>query len=88
MASGRHHWSNAAYSARFFVINAAAAVPLLVLILRPSFGALYAVLATFVFFFVVEKVLKLTIPSFWRAINIWITGRVKVTLNLIKEIGR
>lgn len=88
MATGRYHWSNGAHSARFFIVNAVACVPLLALILHPSWWALYASLATFAFLFWVEKIKKMTISAFFRSVNIALTGRVKSSLNLIKELAR
>lgn len=88
MATGRYHWSNAAYSARFFVINAAACLPLLALILHPSWLGLYVTLATIVFLFWVEKIKKMTLSAFLRSINIVLTGRIKSSINLLKELTR
>jgi len=88
MSTGRYHWSNAAYSARFFIINAVACAPLLVLVLRPSWGGLFAALATIVFLLWVEKVKKMTLAAFFRSINIWLTGRVKASINLFEELSR
>ena len=88
MATGRYHWSNGAHSARFFVINAAACIPLLVLILHPSWWGLYATLATIAFLFWVEKIKKMTLSAFTRSINISLTGRVKSSINLFKELAR
>lgn len=88
MAKGRYHWSHGAFSARFFVISAVASVPLLVLILFPTWTALYIVVGTISFLFWVEKIKKMTIRAFFRSVNIWLTGRVKSSLNLFKEIQR
>lgn len=88
MAKGRYHWSNGAYSARFFGINAIVCLPILALILHPSWTGLYVVLGTTVFLVFVEKFLKMTISAFFRSINIMLTGRVKSSLNLFKEIKR
>jgi hypothetical protein len=88
MATGRYHWSHGAHGPRFYGINAAACIPLLVLVLHPSWMGLYVVLATIGFLLYVEKVKKMTLRSFFRSFNILLTGRVKSSLNLFKEISR
>jgi hypothetical protein len=88
VATGRSHWSNGARSAQFFVINAAACLPMLVLILHPTWSGLYVTLGTIAFLFWVEKVKKMTLSAFARSINIALTGRVKASLNLFKELAR
>jgi hypothetical protein len=88
MAVGRYHWSNAAHSARFFVIDAVACVPMLALILHPSWLGLYILLITVAFLFWVERIRKMSLAAFFRSINIVLTGRVKSSLNIFKEISR
>lgn len=88
MAKGRYHWSNAAHSARFIKINAVAAVPLLILILFPSMTGLFITLGIIAFLIWVELVKKMSIRAFFRSVNIVLTGRVKASLSLIKEIKR
>ena len=88
MATGRYHWSNAAFKARFAWIDAVAAVPLLAVIVFPSWGTAYFAVGTVVFLVFVEKYLKLSIAAFFRSINIFFTGRLKTTLNIFKELNR
>jgi hypothetical protein len=88
MATGRYHWSHAAHSARFFFIHAIACVPLLAMILHPSWKGLYVTLITIVVLVWIEKIKKMTLPSFFRSINILLTGRVKSSLNLLNELTR
>ncbi len=88
MALGRHHWSNAAHPARFFVIHAISCVPLLALVLHPSWRALEIALATFAVLVWIEKVKKMTLGAFYRSLNLLITGRVKSSLNLFQELRR
>ncbi len=40
MATGRYHWSNVSPDAKFFIINASASVPWLVLLLWPRWSTL------------------------------------------------
>lgn len=88
MATGRYHWSNGAYGARFFAINAVACVPILALTLHPSWMLLYVSLAVVAVLIYIEKFLKMSLSAFWRSLNIALTGRVKSSLNLIKELSR
>ena len=85
---GRYHWSNAAYKARFFNINAIACVPILGLVLKPSWMMLYVSIATIVLLVWIEVFKKMSVRAFFRSINIFLTGRVKSSLNLIKELTR
>jgi general stress protein CsbA len=88
MATGRYHWSNCAYPARFFKINATASLPWLGVVLHPSLTTFYVALVVTAILLYIEIVKKMTVTAFVRAINIWLTGRVKSTRNLIKEITR
>ena len=88
MATGRYHWSNGAYGARFFILNAVACVPLLALLLHPSWMLLYVWLGTVAVLAYIEIWKKMTIRAYLRSINIGLTGRVKSSLNLIKELTR
>lgn len=88
MATGRYHWSNTANSATLFKINAVAFLPLLALILHPSWGTLYGAVGTIVVLAWIEIGMGLTIPAFVRSINIAVTGRVKPAINIIKEMQR
>jgi len=88
MATGRYHWSNCAPPARFFKINAAASLPWLAVILHPSWMTFYVALVVTAILLYVEIVKKMSVTAFMRAINVWLTGRVKSTKNLIKELAR
>lgn len=88
MAKGRYHWSNAAPAAKFFKINAVAAVPILLLFLYPSMTLLYVTLGIVGFLIWVELIKKMSLRAFLRSVNILITGRVKASINNIKEFKR
>lgn len=88
MSAGRYHWSHAAQTPRFFFIHAAAAAPLLALLLHPAWITLWIALGTVVALVWVERVRKLTPLAFWRSLNIVFTGRVKPTVNILKELTR
>lgn len=88
MATGRYHWSNGAYGARFFAINAVACLPILALILHPSWMLLYIALGVVAVLIYIEKIRKMSLGAFSRSLNITLTGRVKSSLNLIKELSR
>ncbi len=86
IGTGRYHWSNCAPPARFFKINAVASLPWLGVILRPSWMTFYAALAVTAVLLYIEVVKKMTVTAFFRAVNVWLTGRVKSTKNLLKEL--
>jgi hypothetical protein len=88
MATGRYHWSNAAYAARFFVINVTAFIPVVGLILHISWFMLYLSLGFVAFFFWIERVRKMSMSAFRRSLNIVLTGRIKSTMNLLEERAR
>ena len=88
MATGRYHWSNCAPPARFFKINAVASLPWLGVILHPNWTTFYVALVVTVILVYIEVVKKMTVGSFARAVNVWMTGRVKSTMSLVKELAR
>ena len=85
MSQGRYHWSNCAPSAKFFVVSAGAGVPLIGLVLHPSMFMLWTALTGVVVLGIIQVVMRLSIPSFFRTINIWLTGRLKTTDALFKD---
>lgn len=88
MATGRYHWSNGAYGARFFMFSAVACLPLLALILHPSWTILYIWLATLAVLGYIQLWKKMTLRAYARSLNIVLTGRVKSSLNLVRELTR
>jgi len=88
MATGRYHWSHAAREPRFFFIHSIACLPLLALVLHPSWKGLYVSLIVIALLVWIEKVKKMTLRAFLRSTNLWVTGRVKTSLNLFKELTR
>lgn len=83
--TGRFHWSNCAPPAQFFKINATASVPWLALVLHPGWVTFFgALVVTFILLYI-EIVKKMTVSAFVRALNIWLTGRVKATASILKE---
>lgn len=88
MSTGRYHWSNCALPAKFFIINAVASVPWLLLILFPAWGTLiFAVLLTAILVYI-EVVMKMTLGAFVRAVTVFLTGRVKATRSVFDEVRR
>jgi len=88
VSTGRYHWSNCALPAQFFKINAAASLPWLAVVLHPGWMTFSVALAVTAILLYVEIVKKMSIRAFMRAVNVWLTGRVKSTNNLIKELVR
>lgn len=76
--SGRHHWSNAAPEARFFIINAWAGVAWLVVILWPRWWtATIAVVLSAMFLFVRSK--KMTLLGWFKSKKVFFVGhRIRV----------
>ena len=90
MATGRYHWSRCAPPARFFVINASAALPWLMLLLVPALWKYLLPLALCMTFALVyiEVVKKMTVRAVCRRAAVFIVGRVRTTHNLLKELAR
>ncbi|ARR15382.1 hypothetical protein B7L66_24215 (plasmid) [Xanthomonas citri pv. citri] len=57
-------------------------------ILHPSWWALYLGVGVSALLIYIELYKKMTLKSFARQVNIWVTGRVKSTVNLVKELAR
>lgn len=85
MSTGRFHWSNCAPPAVFVKINAVASLPWLALALHPSWNVLYTAFIVTGVLLYIEFVKKMTVSACLRALNIWFTGRIKSTRNLISE---
>jgi len=88
MAQGRYHWSKSAPPVRFFVINAFAAVPWLLLLLFPGLTLLCIAVAWTSFLVYVEKFKKMSLISYMRSIGVFLTGRVKATTSILKELAK
>jgi hypothetical protein len=85
MAAGRYHWSNVSPEARFWIVNASAFVPWLVLLLFPSIRhVIYATVMTGLLLYI-EYVKKMKVFTFLRAVGVWLTGRVLSTFNNVKK---
>jgi len=85
MSQGRYHWSNCAPAAKFFVVSAGAGVPLIGLVLHPSMFMLWLALGAVAVLGTIEVAMRLSIPAFFRTINIWFTGRLKTTHASFKD---
>lgn len=88
MAAGRYHWSNCAYPAVFFKIDAIASIPWVVFLLNPGWMTLKVSVVISGFLIYIELFKKMTFSAFLRSLLVRATGRVKSTMNLIKEISR
>ena len=81
MATGRYHWSQCAYPAKFFAINANASTPWLILALHPSYSFLTVAATLTVFFIYIEFFKKMTFVSYMRSLRSAISGRIKSVKN-------
>lgn len=74
MSFGRYHWSNIAPEAKFFMINASASVPWLMVILHPRWWTLIlAVLVTSFLLYIQFQ--KMTVTSFLKSKKPLFLGR-------------
>lgn len=85
---GRHHWSNAGESARFFVLDAVVSVPWLLCLLFPRIWTLCAALFVSCLCIYVEMFKGMSLLAFARSLVIGLTGRVKSTVNIIDDLIR
>jgi len=74
MSTGRYHWSNLAPSAKFFILDAKAAIPWIALPLAPSWTLLGVAVGVTLFFVYVEVIRKLTITAFLRTLGMTLIG--------------
>ena len=90
MATGRYHWSRCAPPARFFVINASAALPWLTLLLVPLLWKFLLPLALVMTggLVYIEVVRKMTVRAVVRQVAVFMVGRVRTTHNILKELVR
>ena len=90
MAKGRYHWSRSAPPARFFVINASAALPWLMLLLVPALWKFLLPLALCITFGLVyiEVVKKMTLRAVFRQAGVFLVVRLLTTHNILKELVR
>jgi len=90
MATGRYHWSRCAPPARFFMINASAALPWLMLLLVPALWKYLLPLALCMTggLVYIEVVKKMTVRAVFRQASVFLVGRVRTTHNILKELAR
>lgn len=79
MSQGRYHWSWCANRARFFVIDALAFIPWVILALHPSFSVFLIAVAITVALAFIELYLKLSLNAAWNAFLVFLTGKHKPT---------
>ena len=72
------HWRDSARNARFFVIDARAAFPLLLFILNIAWWTLYTAIFFMVFFGALER-FGFTLPVFFRWVRYKIAGNHKTS---------
>lgn len=85
MSQGRSHWSNLAVPAKFFMVNAVAGVPWLLMIVHPSWMVLYAASAITVFLVYIEVFKKMSPRAYFRALGVRLVGRTKSTRSALKR---
>ena len=71
------YWRDSARGPRFFMIDAYAALPMVLFLLHIRMWTFYLALATTLFFVIIER-FNFTVPVFWRWLRAFIAGRVRV----------
>lgn len=77
MASQNGYWRDSARNPRFFMVDALAALPLVLFLLHIRVWTFYLALITVIFFGVLER-FNFTVPVFLRWVRSTIAGRIKV----------
>jgi len=71
------YWRDSARNPRFFMVDALAALPLVIFLLHIRTWTFYLAIATVVFFAILER-FHFTVPVFMRWVRSNIAGRVRV----------
>ena len=71
------YWRDSARNPRFFMVDALAALPLVLFLLHIRLWTFYLALITVIFFGVLER-FNFTVPVFLRWLRSTIAGRIKV----------
>lgn len=71
------YWRDSARSPRFFMVDAMAALPLVLFMLHIRLWTLYLAIATMVFFAILER-FNFTVPVFMRWLRSQLAGPVRV----------
>lgn len=77
-AAPNAYWRDSARNPRFFMVDALAALPLVVFLLHIRAWTFYLALGTMVFFAILER-FNFTVPVFFRWLRSTIAGRIKVS---------
>lgn len=71
------HWRDSSRQARFFFVDAAAAFPIVIMLLHVRLWTFLATISCMIFFAILER-FKFTIPVFFRWIRAFIAGPIKL----------
>ena len=74
--SDRPHWRDSSRSARFFMVDALAAIPLVCVLLHVRMWTFLVALGAMTFFMILER-FKFTVPVFLRWVKSFIAGPIK-----------
>ncbi|MBT4963099.1 MAG: phosphoesterase [Francisellaceae bacterium] len=78
MVNDNSHWRDSSRQARFFIVDALAAVPLLFVFLHIRLWTVMIALSIMVFFSILEK-FQFTVPVFFRFVRSFLAGPVKAS---------
>lgn len=70
-------WRDSARSPRFFMVDAMAAIPLVIFMLHIRMWTLYVAIGTMIFFGILER-FNFTVPVFMRFARSFLAGSVRV----------
>jgi len=77
MQNVNSHWRDSARNPRFFMVDAMAALPLLIFLLHIRYWTFFLAIGTMIFFGILEK-FKFRMPVFLRLIRSFLAGKRRV----------
>lgn len=84
MATRAAFWRDSARQPRFFMVDALAALPLVLFLLHIRLWTLYVAIATMIFFAILER-FNFTVPVFMRWLRSTLAGPVRVAKPIWRE---
>ena len=78
------YWRDSARQPRFFMVDAMAAIPLVLFLLHIRMWTLYISVATMIFFSILER-FNFTVPVFMRFVRSFLAGPIRVAKPVWRE---
>lgn len=73
----RYHWRDASRTPRFFIVDALAAIPLVLVFMHISWTTFWIAVSTTTFFVILER-FKFTVPIFLRWLRCTLAGPIRI----------